>query len=530
MAFETYANNAITTLNGALTSGATTFTVASAAGFSAAATGVSQFHIAIDTELMLVTNVSGTTFTVTRAQEGTTAAAHASGAGVYEVLTVASLANGYVSLRGNQSLTGGLTLGGNSTVDGNLTIANSGSLIIGTSTLINSSGSLFYPDGEILVDTSPKLYYPYASEGLADDTGTLYYSTGTALADATGTLYLSGGVLDSMASLGTMNQALTSTGTGGVVWNGPYLPLVASGAFPLTNQLVGTTFNFSSNRITTGTQANYVVAPFNNSSGVSVLLGLDTTYSTSSTGGWTVLQVNATQSSDTGSGVKDLIDLQLGGVSKFQVSSGGAVTMAGGLVSIGNLQGSAVLVSSTGFGIAQSSAGRPLAIGNTNQTTAIANVNISGGTVTSSSGTYVACQIIPVYNQTSTAAATDLVINRTETAVGSGAQKFISCQVAASEKLGVDNKGVVYPNTPQTTVAGGTSGSIVASMPFAGASFKKVLVWLNALLGAAVYTFPTAFTNAPTAINTLGLTVTTTQTTVTITGATTTGFISLEGY
>lgn len=82
-----FTNNATTTLSGALTSGATSLTVASAATFPAAG----DFTIIIDSEIMLVTGVAGTTFTVTRAQEGTSAAAHASGATVTHILTAAAL-------------------------------------------------------------------------------------------------------------------------------------------------------------------------------------------------------------------------------------------------------------------------------------------------------------------------------------------------------------------------------------------------------------------------------------------------------
>ena len=86
---EVFANNAATTLNGNITSGATTLVVTSASGFPT--TG--NFRIIVDSEIMLVTAVSGTTFTITRAQEGTSAAAHTSGVGVAHVLTVASLMN-----------------------------------------------------------------------------------------------------------------------------------------------------------------------------------------------------------------------------------------------------------------------------------------------------------------------------------------------------------------------------------------------------------------------------------------------------
>lgn len=89
MPTERFANNAQTTLNGALTAGATSLTVAAAAGFPAAA----QYRIRIDDELLLVTAGAGTsTWTVTRGIESTTAAAHGNGATVTHVVTAGAVA------------------------------------------------------------------------------------------------------------------------------------------------------------------------------------------------------------------------------------------------------------------------------------------------------------------------------------------------------------------------------------------------------------------------------------------------------
>ncbi len=65
-----------TTLNGAVTSGATSVTLASGAGISTCN------GLFVDSELMVVTAINGNVATVVRGTIGTTAAAHSSGAGV----------------------------------------------------------------------------------------------------------------------------------------------------------------------------------------------------------------------------------------------------------------------------------------------------------------------------------------------------------------------------------------------------------------------------------------------------------------
>ena len=101
---EIYANDATTTV----TSGGTTapaggtvqtWTVASSASFPAASSSSAlptQFHVAdaiagLQSELIAVTNVSGTTWTVTRGAEGTTPLAHTAGFTIWQVQTAGGL-------------------------------------------------------------------------------------------------------------------------------------------------------------------------------------------------------------------------------------------------------------------------------------------------------------------------------------------------------------------------------------------------------------------------------------------------------
>lgn len=86
---QQFTNGGQTTLSGSInnTSNPVTFTVASATTFPTSG----NFTVKIDAEILLVTAVSGTSFTASRAQEGTTIASHSSGATVYQSLTAGSL-------------------------------------------------------------------------------------------------------------------------------------------------------------------------------------------------------------------------------------------------------------------------------------------------------------------------------------------------------------------------------------------------------------------------------------------------------
>lgn len=88
---EVFANNASSFLNATITSSQTTLVVTSTTNFST--TG--NFRLCVDTgvnlEYMIVTGVSGSTFTVIRGQEGTTGVAHNAGVQVTQVLTAGAV-------------------------------------------------------------------------------------------------------------------------------------------------------------------------------------------------------------------------------------------------------------------------------------------------------------------------------------------------------------------------------------------------------------------------------------------------------
>jgi len=83
---ELFKNLASTTLAEDLDDSETDVDVASAMGFTGG-----DFRILVDSEIMKVTGVSGTTLTVARGQEGTSAATHSNGADVKHILTAGAL-------------------------------------------------------------------------------------------------------------------------------------------------------------------------------------------------------------------------------------------------------------------------------------------------------------------------------------------------------------------------------------------------------------------------------------------------------
>jgi len=88
MAYERFANGGLSSLAAGIDDSVLALTVKSAVGFP---TG-GNFRIIVESEIMLVTDVQGKTFTITRAQEGTSAAAHLADAAVFHILTAGSLA------------------------------------------------------------------------------------------------------------------------------------------------------------------------------------------------------------------------------------------------------------------------------------------------------------------------------------------------------------------------------------------------------------------------------------------------------
>jgi len=84
-----------------------------------------------------------------------------------------------------------------------------------------------------------------------------------------------------------------------------------------------------------GVAAFGVASTYTNSSGLTYSVLLNPTMSQTGTGGYTALLINPTETSNTGTGSKLLIDAQLAGSSKFSVSNAGTVSV-GGTIELGH--------------------------------------------------------------------------------------------------------------------------------------------------------------------------------------------------
>ena len=223
-----YTNNATTTLAASITNVATTLTVATGTGalFPAITTPDYFYATLVDSsnniEIVKVTARSSDTFTITRAQESTTARAYASGDKVELRVTAAGLANkldkdtggtlsgalalpanglnvgsgqlavsgGNVSASGNLSVTGTTTLTGDLTANGNTTLGNASTdtvTINGTAVSapngLTITGATTFNTNTTLVNNAP-LYLKDTSGTngslvAQSDNNLVFYSTGS---------------------------------------------------------------------------------------------------------------------------------------------------------------------------------------------------------------------------------------------------------------------------------------------------------------------------------------------------------------
>lgn len=134
--------------------------------------------------------------------------------------------------------------------------------------------------------------------------------------------------------------------------------------------------------------------------------------------------------------------------------------------------------------------------------------SFSGTTDTTSSGTFTPVTIARTYNQTGTAGSIDLLINRTETALGSGDQMAMEVQVAGVRRWSLGSRKVTTTDATVTTLATipvpasttlGINGYVVARRTGGAAGTAE---------DGAYYRVETVYKNAAGTATNIGTTVT----------------------
>lgn len=243
---EIFANQPFTTVpaGASAITGSDTWTVSTSAPFPDAQTGLTQFHVCdtdptASSEIILVTNVTGNTWSVTRGAEGTTPVSHQPGFTVTQVLTAGWLTG--VTESSLPSASAGALLYGNPAASpawlaGNTTSAREFLSSTGAGGTANS------PAWGTLASADIPNPLNQNTTGTAGNVSGIVavLNGGTGNNTATSYAIVTGGTsattpFQQVASLGTAGQALTSNGAGALPsWQQTFTGLMEPLASPVT--------------------------------------------------------------------------------------------------------------------------------------------------------------------------------------------------------------------------------------------------------------------------------------------------------
>jgi len=195
-----------------------------------------------------------------------------------------------------------------------------------------------------------------------------------------------------------------------------------------------------------------LTSTLDNATGDESAFTLNYTTNKATSGGDTGLLINQTDTLSPG--ISYLIDAQVGGVSKFSVDNGGGVRSL-----------SSYTLSTHDGSLTSANNDQTLGIQTRSLTTSKHSVKMTQGSYSGAGVTQVAVSILPTINQTTTSSMTDLLINRTQTAVGSGAQLLFDAQVDSVSKFKVSNGGLVTNVVQAVTCTDGVGKSALTITP-----------------------------------------------------------------
>jgi hypothetical protein len=217
-----------------------------------------------------------------------------------------------------------------------------------------------------------------------------------------------------------------------------------------------------------------------------------------------VYQTNkATSGNDTGMLIEMLdtaspgtslgIDYQVGGSSKFSVDNTGKVIgSAGGKFNNVSVGSSPAAQSGLAGG-----GGHILNLGNI----ASDPMSFTPATNVLTTGTVIGVKIIPTYNQTSgDAANTDFLINRAETAIGSGAQYIAQFQVGGNNLEMLTNRGHHIIDDAVATCFPALTSCGSSPVLSAGSNDHAGMFTIGSTGTGCIATFGTAYTNIPSCV------------------------------